>query len=115
VTAGSVPENEQGDGWVGWTTSDEAFSYQPALHFGAFGLFWGRGPEWGAPEGHVRISVLDHRDDAPSSPQGMEWICKWDRLEVIATCVLFAAKLEAPCLDWVRTSAERMWMGLVET
>jgi hypothetical protein len=127
---GSVGEGE-GDGWVGWTTCDESYSYEPTIAFGRYLLFIGRGTTWGAMDDKsVCVMVVDLERGTNEqissglyvrSVDGFDVECEKIERKVPLTLsdlreavVGLAARYEAPRLDWVRDAVTQLWMAMVE-
>lgn len=114
------------DGWVAWTTSDEGFSWQPALHCGTFTLVIGRGRIWGAAsdarmvvslhiENPMAFSNLDTRPVEGSDYDGLGEASREvqiGRAELVACCVRLAMAAGHPSVDNVAEAAVRIWEAL---
>lgn len=88
------------DGWVAWTTSDDDYSCEATIRWGAHGIFVGVHEVWG-----YELSVIDEEGRGGESAPKCSISESPTRAEFVAKCVNLACEADAPNLQWVREAA----------
>ena len=107
------------DGWVEWTTSDCAWSYNPSVACGDFLIVIGCGTDWGAPsDEHGLASVVSascgdcdgpcHDEDIMSVPFA------WCRTGAEAAAAQIAERMGHPAPQNVVDAVREMWFALIQ-
>lgn len=105
---------EDGDGWVEWQLVDSAWSYNPTLACGTFGLVLGKGTIWGAPSnGHGQLAIVDYTIECPEDAEVAHVDFVWCLDEFLAAVGDALERFDHPAPHNVLDAARDLWAAIM--
>lgn len=99
------------DGWVGWTTADEDWSWNASIGCGNILIVLGHGTEWGAPDDeHGLASIID----LASGDDHGEYSFPWCMSGVEQMARDIAEREEHPIPSNVVEAARELWFAMIQ-
>lgn len=111
IREGIVGDREA-DGWVAWTTSDDDWSWNPAIACGGFLIVFGHGVEWGASDDrHGVATIVDIEESAEAMS---EYSFPWCMAGAERAVADIAERCGHPAVDNVVAAARELWFALMQ-